>query len=293
MTSDCKMKRFLFVAIAMLLSFANLWGQEGIYTVTGDNVVIRSGPGQEYSKVGMRKAGDSVTVLSMYDSQWAKIKFGSSHAYMSRQYLVYKTALPPQSNSNIKATPKSSAIHLDDKSIFWIFVSSAILFYILSMVSIESKTSLLFSILSAVCLIIWTKSSKNCFWFLDFNHDTNLLAYLFLMAFSFSIIAITFKTAWDNIRAIKAISYEPVASLICLALGLLWAYALSGLVFNIFDEHPVICLLALLGVIPKHTPTIYVAGEGYITGHGYDGGSRFHGDNGYEYWYDGESWHPE
>ena len=48
-----------------------------------------------------------------------------------------------------------------------------------------------------------------------------------------------------------------------------------------------------MGAIPSsyHVPTIYVAGEGHITGHGHDGGDEFTGDNGHEYWYDGDKWH--
>ena len=80
---------FLFIA-------GTVWGQAGLYTVTGNTVNIRSGPGTGYQSVGTRKKGDTVTVLSMYDANWAKIRHGSSYAYMSRKYLAYKGPLPEQ-----------------------------------------------------------------------------------------------------------------------------------------------------------------------------------------------------
>ena len=51
----------------MLITWT-LWGQAGLYTVTGNKVNIRSGPGKDYSVVSSRKKGDTVTVLSFYDA---------------------------------------------------------------------------------------------------------------------------------------------------------------------------------------------------------------------------------
>ena len=82
----------------MLITWT-LWGQAGLYIVTGNKVNIRSGPGKDYSVVSSRKKGDTVTVLSFYDANWAKIQYGSSFAYMSRQYLVYKSPLPQEASS--------------------------------------------------------------------------------------------------------------------------------------------------------------------------------------------------
>lgn len=89
----------LILALAFMLITWTLWGQAGLYTVTGNKVNIRSGPGKDYSVVSSRKKGDTVTVLSFYDANWAKIQYGSSFAYMSRQYLVYKSPLPQEASS--------------------------------------------------------------------------------------------------------------------------------------------------------------------------------------------------
>ena len=76
-------------------------------------------------------------------------------------------------------------------------------------------------------------------------------------------------------------------------------YLIGGFCIFITLAHLVaLAFLFIIGallLIPKghdHTPTIYVKGEGHITGRGYNGGVNFHGDNGREYEYDGNDWHP-
>lgn len=89
-------RSFLKVLFITFLFFIaeTAWGQVGLYTVTGNEVNIRIGPGTGYQVVGTRKRGDTVTVLSFYNDNWAKIRLGTSHAYMSRKYLAYKGPVP-------------------------------------------------------------------------------------------------------------------------------------------------------------------------------------------------------
>lgn len=94
----------LILILAFMLLTWTLWGQAGLYTVTGDKVNIRSGPGKGYSVISSRKKGDTLTVLSFYDANWAKIRYGSSFAYMSRQYLAYRSPLPQEANSQKQAS---------------------------------------------------------------------------------------------------------------------------------------------------------------------------------------------
>ena len=109
----------------MLITWT-LWGQAGLYTVTGDKVNIRSGPGKGYSVISSRKKGDTVTVISFYDANWVKIKYGSSFAYMSRQYLAYKSPLPQEANSQkqVSKTKKASSgwdsLYEIAKAILWL-----------------------------------------------------------------------------------------------------------------------------------------------------------------------------
>lgn len=118
----------LILILAFTLITRTLWGQAGLYTVTGDKVNIRSGPGKGYSVISSRKKGDTVTVLSFYDANWAKIRYGSSFAYMSRQYLAYRSPLPQEANSQKQAskTKKASggwdSLYEIVKTILWLCV---------------------------------------------------------------------------------------------------------------------------------------------------------------------------
>ena len=115
--------KILFVTLFLFVT-GTAWGQAGLYIVTGDKVNIRSGPGTGYQVVGSRKKGDTVTVLSLYDANWAKIRFGSSHAYMSRKYLAYKGPLPdsgaqPTQASEVKRGVWDSLYEIV-KAILWL-----------------------------------------------------------------------------------------------------------------------------------------------------------------------------
>ena len=291
--------KVFLISLLMLVSF-EMSGQSGLYTVTGDNVNIRSGPGTNYPKVGTRKKGDTVTVIEIYNSEWAMVRVGASAAYMNRQFITYKGPRPSDNIAQNSTTNETKAASgglsgMSDKSKFWICFLSAIGLYLLSLFIAESLPflSILVNLLSATALFIWVGTSKECFWFLDFEKQNFLvwfLCYIVTAAF-FGIIA---GTAWENIKSITGLFSDFLPSFICVVIGLVWGILLIRLVGVIFSEHPIICLLTLVGAIPSsHVPTIYVPGEGYITGHGYDGGSRFHGDNGYEYWNDGHEWHPD
>ncbi len=99
--------RFIFLMLFLFIT-ETAWAQSGLYTVTGDKVNIRSGPGTGYQVVGSRKKGDTVTVLSLYDANWAKIKFGNSHAYMHRKYIVYKGPIPNVGNQQQRSSAKKN-----------------------------------------------------------------------------------------------------------------------------------------------------------------------------------------
>ena len=53
----------------------------------GRGVNLRSGPGQNYRKVGAYSEGTTVTVLDESNSAWWKVKVGNTTGYMSSQYL--------------------------------------------------------------------------------------------------------------------------------------------------------------------------------------------------------------
>lgn len=53
----------------------------------GKGVNLRSGPGQNYRKVGAYSDGTTVTVLDESNSAWWKVKVGNATGYMASQYL--------------------------------------------------------------------------------------------------------------------------------------------------------------------------------------------------------------
>lgn len=53
----------------------------------GKGVNLRSGPGQNYKKVGAYSDGTTVTVLDESNSAWWKVKVGNATGYMASQYL--------------------------------------------------------------------------------------------------------------------------------------------------------------------------------------------------------------
>lgn len=82
---------------ALLLLIPSFLGraESALYRVTADHVNVRTGPGTGYSVLGQRNNGDIVTVIEMYDNDWAKIRYGSTaFAYIHRGYLEYKGPVP-------------------------------------------------------------------------------------------------------------------------------------------------------------------------------------------------------
>lgn len=94
------MRRALFILLSLIALFASAdiclaQEAEGLYTVTGDKVHVRAGPGTGYAVLSDRNKGDIITVLSFYDSQWAKIRYGADKsAYISRKYIRYSGPIP-------------------------------------------------------------------------------------------------------------------------------------------------------------------------------------------------------
>ena len=114
--------KYLLLAMFLLIS-GTLWGQAGLYTVTGNRVNVRSGPGTNYQVVDSRIKGDTVTVLSMYDADWAQIRLGSSSAYMSRHYLAYEGPLPEQQVApKVKEKGVWASLYRIVKVILWLCV---------------------------------------------------------------------------------------------------------------------------------------------------------------------------
>jgi hypothetical protein len=290
-------KKVLFILLLLFLE-RTVYAQPAYYTVTAGELNVRSGPGSQFSKVTQLHKGETIIVQYMYDGDWAAIKVASSTCYISRKYIEYKGPVPvQQQQQQPKPTTKqkNKNNNIGDVGIFWICIILAIIFYIASFNIEVSKpfASIFVNLLSAASLIVWTVVSDECYWFLDFEKQ-NIFAFLFCFFITACAIGIIFGTAWNNIKLITDIRHEPLSSIIFFVIGCVWGILLLRLVGRFFDEHPIMAFLIVMSAFSSggHIPTIYVPGEGYITGHGHHGGSEFTGDNGHEYWYDGDEWHP-
>ena len=301
----CSMKGTIKALLLVFLLFfcKTAFAQPAYYTVTAQDLNVRSGPGTHYPVLIQLHKGETFIVQRMYDSDWAVTKVASTTCYVSRKYISYKGPVTTQEQPNQqqskqrqqKSKAKTDNEGIGDVGIFWICFLLSFVLYILSFEIERSNpiASVIVNLLSATSLIIWTNICDECFWFLDFEHQ-NLLVFLLCMFLTALFIGFIWGTAWNNIKLIKDIRYEPLSSIIFFFIGCVWGYLLLRLIGIFFDEHPIMSFFALAGACTseRHIPTIYVPGEGNITGHGHHGGDEFTGDNGYEYWYDGKTWHP-
>lgn len=63
---------------------------KGEYTVTATSLNVRSGPGTNYSKIGSLKSGKKVQVTGKTASNWYRITFNGTEAYISGEYITNK-----------------------------------------------------------------------------------------------------------------------------------------------------------------------------------------------------------
>ena len=183
-----------------------------------------------------------------------------------------------------------------DSSAFWILFVLAVLFYFVCMALYEESpiTAFFINLLCAGTLYLYSGTTGEVFWFINFEEQNFFvwLACYFLTAMFFGTLI---GMAWGHLKLVLEIFSNLWVGLVGLIIGCVWALLLLRYFGIIIEEHPIICLLTLVGAIgsgsASHTPTIYVEGEGHVTGRGYNGGDSFRGDNGEHYEYDGSNWY--
>lgn len=137
----------LGISIFLLLLFPSFQGmaESALYRVTGENVNLRVGPGTNYDILGHRNKGDIVTVIQLYNKDWAKVRYGSTaFAYISRDYIVYHGPLPkdvtqaetPRKQQHTRSSGSTSALD----AIFKIARIIAVAFFILSILCAYVET---------------------------------------------------------------------------------------------------------------------------------------------------------
>lgn len=93
----------LLIFLLLLVVNTTAQGEPAYYTVTAQELNVRSGPGTRFSTVTQLHKGETVVVQYMYDGDWAAIKVAFSTCYISRKYIAYKGPVP-QKNTNTNKT---------------------------------------------------------------------------------------------------------------------------------------------------------------------------------------------
>lgn len=198
--------------------------------------------------------------------------------------------------SNIFLNSMSFLSWQADSYAFWILFSLAAFLYSLGVAMKDDAPimSVFVNLLSAGALYLYSGTSGEVFWFINFEKQ-NIIVWFICYILTAAFFGILIGLTWGHLKLILGLFSNFWVAFIGLIIGCIWGVLLFKYIGIIFDEHPIICTLTILGALgsgtASHTPTIYVDGEGHITGHGYDGGSSFRGDNGSDYTYDGSKWH--
>ena len=185
---------------------------------------------------------------------------------------------------------------IEAQSCFWLCLVVALVSYGVYVVFAEELpiVALAGNVVSALTVMVYAQLDGDPFWFIDWE-NSHWFWWFLCVIIAVVFITSAFQTFWAHICMIKYLFTCPVNALLGLVLGILWFAAAMSLVGAFMVNHTFVSVLIILCSIGSltdgaHVPAIYVSGEGHITGHGYDGGSKFHGDNGGNYHYDGNKW---
>ena len=120
----------LLIFLMLLVVNTTAQGEPAYYTVTAQELNVRSGPGTRYSTVTQLHKGETIVVQYMYDGDWAAIKVASTTCYISRKYITYKGPVPAQKPIPTQKTSKSHKVKKTAGG-FWDFMYEVVKFIIL------------------------------------------------------------------------------------------------------------------------------------------------------------------
>ncbi|MCQ2342424.1 MAG: hypothetical protein MJZ75_02880 [Paludibacteraceae bacterium] len=272
-------------------------------------VNIRESANPESSKVSVVNKGCSVFVSRMKTGadyrQWGYCTDEhSNQGWVCMDYLRYIGKSPSKSSGREKTTQwQKILLHTahffgyEHEMVWWFYgcmlVVAIALFFALNR-DFDSPYITLLCHAIAIVAAAWYFTHSNCdiLWHVTWE-SVRWWSLVGLWIYIFAA-----RTFLEFVKSLAQLGMEEIRdhtlyAICCWVCSLGWVYVLIWFVANFIVEHTGWALLMLLAAIPKSKiPTIYVKGEGYVRGHGYDGGGKFHGDNGYDYYYDGKHWHP-
>lgn len=137
-----------------------------------------------------------------------------------------------------------------ESSAFWILLVLFLICFYGSMTLTEEKptTSIFLTLICAGIVYLYSGMSGEVFWFLNIEKVGWLI-----MLFAFYITAMLFGTAlgyaWGYLKFISLLSSNFWFSVFGITVGCVWGYLLYRLGRIIFDEHPILCFLTLMGAL--------------------------------------------
>ncbi len=131
---------------------------------------------------------------------------------------------------------------------FWIFLGLFLVCYYYSIVIVDEKplTSIFMNLLCAGIIYLYSSMPGEVFWFLNIE-EVGWLIMLFAFIFTAMLFGIVIGNAWGHLKLAFSIFSDFWLGIIGLIVACVWGYLLIRLGKIIFDEHPILCVLTLLG----------------------------------------------
>ena len=130
---------------------------------------------------------------------------------------------------------------------FWVFLVLFLLFFYISMTVTDEKplTSVFMNLLCAGILYLYSGMSGEVFWFLNIEKVGWLILFTFILtAMLFGLVIGNF---WGHLKLVSSIFSDFWVGLVGLVIASVWGYLLIRLGEIVFDEHPILCVITLLG----------------------------------------------
>lgn len=297
-----------FLLAVLLLGGMSMSAQElPAYYKTTTDVAIRKKANPVSKNVFLVDKGETVVV--------SKIKTGkdgrpwgyctddkqSGQGWVRMMYLTYDKPAPIEAAPKEVKQWKQILLHTahflgyQQANVWWfygcLFVVVMCLCFSFFLSFIKPYLSLLMHAIAILTAIVYFSQNYNeLFWHVNWESVRwwSIVGTIMFFLFAYYI--------WELVKGFALggklyIGEKPLFAILCFVCSLGWLAVLVDFGANFFVEHIGLSTVLLFIFLPRpKKPRIYVEGEGYITGRGYNGGSKFLGDNGVRYYYDGKRW---
>lgn len=139
---------------------------------------------------------------------------------------------------------------------FWVLLALFIIIYFYSreILDYEPKKFLWMNLACAGIIYLYTGMSGEVFWFLNIE-KVGWLIMLFAFILTAALFGIVIGNAWGFLKLVSSITSDFWSAIIGLVIGCVWSFLLVRLGEIIFEEHPILCVITLLGGLGGQTKT--------------------------------------